>query len=233
MRRTVPCSVPHLQQTRGPRDSVRFRRRARCTVRFLARLQTLEYVLIFDRFRSPSNSSRPSLVEVTALDKFVFELSQNPGESTALRYPECPRCKQKILRCLRYMPMINQVHKSVEQVKHKILGNLSEKDVAERRQALAREYDEIEPKLDYVDRNAMQKFFSILLEPKIFVSNGMLLLMKNVLSFLVEIDKLFVHGRSKLKSETFQDLVSRVRGFRRWFTVYLFTLGSQASRSYD
>ena len=122
--------------------------------------------------------------------------------------------------------MINEVQKSVEQVKRKILGNLSENEIAQQRQALAVEYGEIQSKLYYADGNSMQRFFSALLEPKIFISNGLLLLMKNVLSFLVDIDKLFVHGTSKLTSETFQDLVSEVRGFRRSFTLHLVGLGS-------
>ncbi len=145
------------------------------------------------------------LVEVTALDRFVQDSVNNTSEKTAIRFPECPRCKQKIRRCTRYMPIINQVNNLIAQVKKKILGIQSEHDI----KYLTKEFEQIEGNLKEIILNGqMKKFFETLYDPDKIFSNDILILMKNILVFLNEIDKLLIDGKNKLPINIFEDLVS-------------------------
>jgi hypothetical protein len=159
---------------------------------------------------SSSNLFPIPLVEVTALDKFVQDSLNDPNENKAIRFPECPRCKQKIRRCTRYMPIINQLNNLIAQVKRKILGNPSEKDINERRKQLLKEYEQTEINLKEIPVGQLKPYFSVLSDPENFFSNDSLILMKNVLLFLNEIDKLLIDGQKKLavNINVFEDLVS-------------------------
>jgi len=149
------------------------------------------------------------LVEVIALDRFVQDSVNNTSEKTAIRFPECPRCKQKIRRCTRYMPIINQVNNLIAQVKKKILGDQSEHDLNERRKQLTKEFEQIEGNLKEIILNGqMKKFFETLYDSDKIFSNDILILMKNILVFLNEIDKLLIDGKIKLPINIFEDLVS-------------------------
>jgi hypothetical protein len=138
----------------------------------------------------------------------VQESINNPDQNTAIRFPECPRCKQPIRRCTRYMPIINQVHNLIEQVKKKILGNHSDKDMKDRRKTLIKKYEETEFNLKEVDLGQMRTFFALLYETDNIFSNDILILMGNILLFVNEIEKLLIDGRKKLQINIFEDLVS-------------------------
>jgi hypothetical protein len=160
------------------------------------------------------------LVETTALDKFVENSINNSNENTAIRFPECPRCKQKIRRCTRYMPIINQVNKLIAQVKQKILGNHSQQDMNQRRNHLIKEFEQTEINLKEINLGRMKEFFATLYEPDKLFSDDMLTLMINILLFLNEIDKLLIDGRKKLPGNIFEDYVSLTLNH---IVQYLFT----------
>lgn len=148
-----------------------------------------------------------SLVEVTALDRFVQDFVNDRTENKAIRFPECPRCRQKIRRCVRYMPIINEVNKLIAEVKKKILGNQSENEIAQRRQDLIKEYERTLSHLKEVPLGRLAESFTALSNRENFVSNDMLILMTNILLFINEIDKLLIDGRKKLSANKFDDLV--------------------------
>lgn len=148
------------------------------------------------------------LVEVTALDRYVAEPFNNQSEDTALRFPECPLCKQSIRRCTRYMPIINRVHNLIAQVKEKILGGQSEKEIDERRQKLMQEFQKTESNLKEINLFKEKDVFRPLSIPGQYFTDGELTRLNNILLFLNEIDKLLIDGRKKLRTDTFDDLVS-------------------------
>lgn len=147
------------------------------------------------------------LVEVTALDRFVNDFVNDRSENKAIRFPECPKCRQKIRRCTRYMPIINRINNLIAEVKKKILGNQSEKDIAKRRIDLTTEYERTQSNLEEVSLKRFEEFFQGLYDPEHFVSFDVLILMTNILLFLNEIDKLIVDGRKKLSGNKFENLV--------------------------
>ncbi|CAF5096519.1 unnamed protein product, partial [Rotaria sp. Silwood1] len=57
------------------------------------------------------------IIVVTKLDQWIKNFENDPDNKTAIRFPECPRCRQKIYRCVRYMPILNQAHEAISQVK--------------------------------------------------------------------------------------------------------------------
>lgn len=162
---------------------------------------------MFIRFVLSDRFLRFSLVEVTALDHFVQDFLNNQTENKAIRFPECPRCRQKIRRCVRYMPIINQINELIAQVKKKILGNQSDKEVTQRRKDVIKEYEKTEKQLKEVPLDRLTESFTALKEPEHFVSNETLVLMTNILLFINEIDKLLIDGRKKLSANKFDDLV--------------------------
>jgi hypothetical protein len=145
---------------------------------------------------------------VTALDKFISDFVSQKDEKMAIRFPECPRCRQQIRRCTRYMPIINQVHNLIEQVKKKILGNQSDKQIEERRRQLVNEFERTETRLRQIDLGQVKNFFSKLYDPDNLFSDDILILMNNILLFINEIERLLIEGRKKLPFNTFEDLVS-------------------------
>ncbi|CAF0782423.1 unnamed protein product [Rotaria sp. Silwood1] len=148
------------------------------------------------------------IIEVTALDKFVENSFNNPNENVAIRFPECPRCKQNIRRCTRYMPIINQVHNLIAQVKKKILGNQSEKDINERRIRLINDFEQTESNLKEIDLGQKKNFFDKLYDPNNLFTDDILILMNNILLFLKAIDKLLIDARKQLPINIFEDLIS-------------------------
>ena len=147
------------------------------------------------------------LVEVTALDRFVDDFVNDRSENKAIRFPECPKCRQKIRRCTRYMPIINKINKLIAEVKKKILGNQSEKDIVKRRKDLIGEYERTNSNLQEVSLKRFEESFLGLYDPEHSVSFDVLILMTNILLFINEIDKLIVDGRKKLLRNIFEDLV--------------------------
>ena len=53
-------------------------------------------------------------------------IRNDSNTETAIRFPDCPHCGQRIHCCTRYMSIINQVHKLITQVKKKISGDSTE-----------------------------------------------------------------------------------------------------------
>ncbi|CAF2465989.1 unnamed protein product [Rotaria sp. Silwood2] len=148
------------------------------------------------------------IIEVTALDKFVENSFNNPNENVAIRFPECPRCKQNIRCCTRYTPITNQVHNLIAQVKKKILGNQSEKDIEERRKRLIKDFEETENSLKEIELGHKKNFFDKLYDPDNLFTDDILILIKNILTFLNEIDKLLIGGRKNLPINIFENLIS-------------------------
>ncbi|CAF4369011.1 unnamed protein product [Rotaria sp. Silwood2] len=161
------------------------------------------------------------IIEVTALDKFVKDFVNDSNNKTAIRFPECPRCREKIHRCTRYMPIINQVHNLISQVKKKILGNKSQEEINHRRKQLIIEYEKMKTNLKEIILNESNKnFFYVLYKENDFFSDDMLNLMVNIIIFLNEIDTILIDGRKRLQGHIFEDLVNFPL---RHIVKYLFT----------
>ncbi|UJR33622.1 hypothetical protein I4U23_021057 [Adineta vaga] len=148
------------------------------------------------------------LIEVTGLDQFVEQTINNKIKNVAIRFPECPRCKQQIRRCTRYMPIINHVNKLIAQVKKKILGIHSEQELNERRKRIVKDFEQVQNKLNEIDLGQMQMFFETLNDADSLVSDDILSLMQNIILFLQEINTLLSDGRKKLQNDTFEDFVN-------------------------
>ena len=146
------------------------------------------------------------LVEVTGLDKFIFDSIDNPTDSTSIRFPECPKCTRQIRRCMRYMPVINRVHNLIEQIKKKILGNRSEHEIHEQRNRLIREYKTIQANLKQIEHSQIKYFFSILSWTTV-INHEMLILFENTLIFIKTMDNLLNNGRTRLPIDVFKDQV--------------------------
>ncbi|CAM4958751.1 unnamed protein product [Rotaria socialis] len=147
------------------------------------------------------------IIEVTALDKFVNDSYNNSQEDTAIRFPECPRCKQNIRRCMRYMPILNRVHNLIAQVKKKIVGNQTEKEINERRILLIRDFKRTEANWKEISLRENKKNFKRLCDPNYFLNDDILIRMKNILTFLNEIDKLLIDGRKALSTIVFENIL--------------------------
>ncbi|CAF0978486.1 unnamed protein product [Adineta steineri] len=148
------------------------------------------------------------LIEVSALDTYVGNSINNPSENVAIRFPECPRCKQQIRRCTRYMPIINQVHNLITKVKTKVLGNCTEQEMNDQRIRLMADFEQTKNKLKEINPEQTKVFFATLYDPDGLLSDDILALMKNILLFLKEIDKLLIDGRNRLSDNTFDNLIS-------------------------
>lgn len=159
---------------------------------------------------SSASISLVLLVEVTSLDHFVETFLQNTPDNTAIRFPECPRCKRKIRRCTRYMPVINQVNNLIANIKKKILGNQSEHEMKQQRKELIDEYQKLENKLQEISLIKIKTFFEQLYNTESIFSNDIFILMKNIIFFLNEIEKLLVNGRKKVPVVIFENLVSGI-----------------------
>ncbi len=109
---------------------------------------------------------------------------------------------------MRYMPIINQVNNLITQVKKKILGNHSEQDMNERRKQLIKEFEKLNLK-EIILNQQMRNFFATLYNSDNLISDDILILMTNIISFLNEIDKLLIDGKKKLPiNNIFDDLIS-------------------------
>jgi hypothetical protein len=106
------------------------------------------------------------------------------------------------------MPIINRLNNLIIQVKQKILGNQSQKDINERRKTLLNEYERTEKNLKEIHLPQLNVYFTVLYDPDSFFSDDSLNRMTNVLLFLNEIDKLLIDGRKKLTVNIFEDSVS-------------------------
>lgn len=150
-----------------------------------------------------------TLVEVTALDKFIEDFLNNSNDKTAIRFPECPRCRQKIYCCTRYMPILNRMNQLISQVKDKILGGHSKQEIDNRRVKLIVDYEKMKRKLTEitVDKSITQ-LFSVLDEKNDLVYHDMLIFRTNVIVFLHEIDEILIDGRKKLQFNIFEELVN-------------------------
>lgn len=107
------------------------------------------------------------------------------------------------------MPIINRVNNLIAQVKKKILGNETEKDLNERRKRLLTKYEKFEKDIEEIHLNTqMKKFFQILNESDKLFSLDMLILIENILTFLNEIEKLLINGKRKLSTNIFDDFIN-------------------------
>ena len=142
------------------------------------------------------------------MDQYINDFVNNSNGKTAIRFLECPRCRQKIYRCTRYTTILNKVHKLITQVKKKILGNKSEKEINDRRKQLIIEYENVKKKFKQINFNqSMNEFFSLLYQENNFITDDMLNLLANILVFLNEIEKILIDGRQKLQRNIFVDQV--------------------------
>lgn len=145
---------------------------------------------------------------MNGLDKFVEQTFSNPNDSSAIRFPECPRCKQQIRRCTRYMPIINRVNNLIAKVKTRILGNQSEEDIDEKRKHLMRDFEKAQSDLKEVNLIYLKRTLDTLQNRENFLPDDLLRLMQNSLVFLYDIDKILIDGRKQLPVNVFDDLVS-------------------------
>ncbi|CAF1207828.1 unnamed protein product [Adineta steineri] len=148
------------------------------------------------------------IIEVTALDKYVNVFVNDSDDKTAIRFPECPRCRRQIHYCTRYMSIINEVHKLITQVKKKILGHSTEEERRNRQKNLINEYEKMKKNLKETHLDTSMKiWFSILNKPMKSFTDDVLNLITNIIEFLNEIDKILMEGRNKLRRNIFEDKV--------------------------
>jgi len=147
------------------------------------------------------------LVEVTALDQYIEGFLKNTPEDTSIRFPECPRCKRQIHRCTRYMPIVNRLNNLIAEVKKKILGNQSIAEGEKQRNDLIPQYEIFQNSIKEIPLVKFQKFFEQLYNGENIFSSDIIILMKNIMMFLSQIDKLLVQGRKRLTANKFDDLV--------------------------
>ena len=105
------------------------------------------------------------------------------------------------------MPIINRLNNLIETVKLKILGNRSADDINNQRERLIDEYEQTKQNLKEIDSGRMNKLLNRLYNEDDLFSYDGITLMKNILLFLNEIDKLLIDGRKKLSLNIFEDLV--------------------------
>ncbi|CAF3694346.1 unnamed protein product [Rotaria sp. Silwood1] len=148
------------------------------------------------------------IIEVTELDKFVKRFDNNSNDKTVIRFPECPRCRQKIHYCTRYMSIINKAHNLISQVKKKILGNSTKEQINNRRTDLIKEYEELQKNLIEINFDKSMQDFILLYKRKRFVTDDMLNLITNIIQFLNEIDDILIGRHKKLPKNIFEDLVN-------------------------
>jgi len=58
--------------------------------------------------------------EVKGLD-FWMNLGLTAGDSSAVKYKECPKCKTFIMKCPRYMNQINQTLNDINAIKQIVI----------------------------------------------------------------------------------------------------------------
>ncbi|CAF4022002.1 unnamed protein product [Adineta steineri] len=146
------------------------------------------------------------LIEVTALDRVVFDSINNSADSTAIRFPVCPLCKTQIRQCMRYMPVINQVQDLIEQVKKKILGSRSEHELKEKRNCIIRKYKDTRANLKQIEYSQITSLFSKLKSGD-FLRHEILILIENILIFIKTIDNLLNKGKKMLTIDVFKDQI--------------------------
>ncbi|CAF1425706.1 unnamed protein product, partial [Adineta steineri] len=146
------------------------------------------------------------LIEVIGLDKWVFDSINNSTDSTKIRFPECPRCKTQIRKCMRYMPVINRLQNLIEQVKKKILRSQSVYEIQEKRNHIIREYKNIRANLKQIEYSQITSLFSILVSGN-FLRHEILILMENTLIFIKTIDDLLNEGKKMLTINVFKDQI--------------------------
>ena len=132
----------------------------------------------------------------------------NSSDKAAIRFPECPRCRQKIYRCIRYLPILNRVYHFIAQVKRKILGRLSETEINHEQQRLLVDYSNMKNNLQEItlDRST-DELFSGLFDEHNTLTEHVLNTIANLIVFLTEIDQLVFKGRRKLCEKIFQEQV--------------------------
>ncbi|CAF0975352.1 unnamed protein product [Rotaria sordida] len=147
------------------------------------------------------------IFEVTALDKYIENFINDSDNKIAIRFPECPRCRQMIHRCTRYTSIINQVYNSISQVKKKILGNNSKQEKNNRREQLIKDYKKMKNNLKEIplDKSMIDYFGKLYDKNNLF--SDMLNLMENIIGFINEIDQLLVDGCEKLQKTILEDFV--------------------------
>lgn len=147
---------------------------------------------------------------MTALDEWIRRFENDSTCATAIRFPECPRCRQKIYRCERYQSMLNRIYESISQVKHKIMGNQSQENLKNRQKNIIIKYKDIQEKLTEIQWHeygiaSLLKLF----EKDTFLYDDKLAFMENLLGFLQKIHTIIADGRQKLQEPIFQALVKR------------------------
>ncbi|UJR19289.1 hypothetical protein I4U23_022418 [Adineta vaga] len=149
------------------------------------------------------------IFEVTSLDRFMEDFVKKSDGQTAIRFPECPLCRQKVYECKRYTPIINQAYDLIIQVKKKILGNKSKEEINSRRKQLVDKYERIRKNFQEIQFNAsMERFFSILYKDNHCFSDDKLNLITNTMTFLQEIYKIRMDGSEKLQNHLFEEQVN-------------------------
>ncbi|CAF1076922.1 unnamed protein product [Adineta ricciae] len=150
------------------------------------------------------------IIEVTSLDRHINEFVNESNANTAIRFPECPRCRQRIYRCTRYTSVLNRVYNLIAQVKKKILGHTSDEEISEQREQILAEHKIMIINLkEIVLAQTQIDFFSKLYDKKYFFSNDKLNLMANIIRFLNHMDTILIHGRIKLQEDIFKEFVHR------------------------
>ena len=143
------------------------------------------------------------------MDRWISDFLNNSNDNkTAIRFPECPSCKRKIYRCTRYTTITNQIYKLIAQVKYKISGNQTKQQTNDRQKLSIFEYEILQKdtKQIIIDKS-IRDYFSILYDKNYFFTDDVLSLLRNIIEFLYQIDKLLVDGHRKLSQDKFEGLV--------------------------
>ena len=150
------------------------------------------------------------IVEVSGLDRYIDEFRANSTstDGTAIRFPECPRCKQKIYRCTRYTSILNETYQLISQVKNKILGNLSCTQINEKREQLLSDCTKMKANLKEIHfRSFIEDLFSKLESITHLFYADKFLFFENIMHYFQEIDQILIDGRNKLPKNSFNPLI--------------------------
>ena len=131
------------------------------------------------------------------------------NDKTAIRFPECPRCRQKMYRCVRYTGILKQIYEYISKVKRKILGGKSKSEMDERRMELFKEYSRFTRDVRKVYLiPSIRNCFSQLNDKISFFSEDMFSFMSNSLALLTTIDAVLAKGYEHLSRDQYDDLVN-------------------------
>lgn len=162
---------------------------------------------------------------MTGLDRWMETAATDKTQDRTIQLKQCPRCRVTIRRNLRYGPIINQLLADIEQVKKRVVGEVS--DYGPRTRRLLRQLKELhlpeETKSSYSERLKLSG-----------LSAGELACVENVVNFLEHVMKWEREIQEQVRSEGDQNtrenllrLQDDMKKIKQWLTAPIRTRFSE------